>query len=66
MRLLVSRDCHMREVADARIDSILGPEALVWKIDALLHIERTHTLPTQMESAMRVKVRRRLSLRSSA
>jgi DNA-binding response OmpR family regulator len=45
-----SRDCDMREVADARVDSMLGPEALVGKVDAILHIERLNTLPALMEA----------------
>jgi DNA-binding response OmpR family regulator len=45
-----SRDCDMREVADACFDSMLGPEALVRKVDALLQIERPRTLPMQMET----------------
>jgi DNA-binding response OmpR family regulator len=45
-----SRDCDMREVADARFDCMLGPEALVRKVDAILHIERLNTLPAQMET----------------
>jgi len=40
----------MREVADACFDSLLGPEALVRKVDAILHIERPRTLPMQMET----------------
>jgi DNA-binding response OmpR family regulator len=44
-----SRDCDMREVADARFDSLLGPEALVRKVDAILHIKRPHTFPVQMD-----------------
>ena len=43
-----NRDCGMREVADACFDSMLGPEALVGKVDALLRIERPHTLLAQM------------------
>ena len=44
-----SRDCDMREVADSCFDSILGPEALVRKVDAILHIKRPHTFPVQMD-----------------
>ena len=45
----VGRDCDMREVADACFDSTLGPEALVRKVDAILHIKRPYTLPARME-----------------
>jgi DNA-binding response OmpR family regulator len=44
-----NRDCDMREVADTCFDSILGPEALVRKVDAILHIKRPHTFPIQMD-----------------
>ena len=44
-----NRDCDMREVADTCFDSILGPEALVRKVDAILHIKRPHTFPVQMD-----------------
>jgi DNA-binding response OmpR family regulator len=44
-----NRDCDVKEVADAWFDSILGPEALVRKVDAILHIKRPHTFPIQMD-----------------
>jgi DNA-binding response OmpR family regulator len=45
-----NRDCDTREVADSCFDSILGPEALVRKVDAILHIKRPHTFPVQMDN----------------
>jgi DNA-binding response OmpR family regulator len=45
-----NRDCDRREVADACFDSILGPEALVRKVDAILHIKRPHTFPVPMDN----------------
>lgn len=45
-----SRDCDMREVADARFDSMLGPEALIRKVDGILHIERLSMIPAQRET----------------
>jgi DNA-binding response OmpR family regulator len=44
-----SRDCEMREVADTLFDSMLGPEALIRNVDAILHIKRPRTLPVQMD-----------------
>jgi len=43
-----SPDGDRREVADARFDCMLGPEALVRKVDAILHIKRPHSFPTQI------------------
>jgi DNA-binding response OmpR family regulator len=51
-----SRDCSMREVADARFDSMLGPEALVSEVDAILKIERLNTPPALMKTRYAAQV----------
>jgi DNA-binding response OmpR family regulator len=44
-----NRDCDMREVADVCFDSMLGPEALIRKIDTILQIKRPRSFPTEIE-----------------
>jgi len=44
-----NRDCDMREVADVCFDSMLGPEALIRKVDTILQIKRPRAFPTEIE-----------------
>jgi DNA-binding response OmpR family regulator len=44
-----NRDCDMREVADMCFDCMLGPEALIRKIDTILQIKRPRWFPTEIE-----------------